>query len=53
MRENGSWGGGSVFRIKEAFHTFNLVDEKSMVSTPGYKAMKVFIKALLISTIVV
>ncbi len=45
--------GGSVFGIKEAFRTFSLVDEKSVVSTPGNKAMKVFIQALLISTIVV
>ncbi len=45
--------GGSVFGIKEAFRTLILVDEKSVVSTPGYKAMKVFIQALLISTIVV
>ncbi len=45
--------GGSVFGIKEAFHTFSLVYEKSVVSTPGYKAMKVFIQALLISKIVV
>ncbi len=45
--------GGSVFGIKEAFRTFSLVDKKSVVSTPGYKAMKVFIQALLISTIVV
>ncbi len=45
--------GGSVFGIKEAFHILSLVDEKSVVSTPGYKVMKVFIQALLISTIVV
>ncbi len=45
--------GGSVFGIKEAFRTLSLVDEKSVVSTPGYKTMKVFIQALLISTIVV
>ncbi len=45
--------GGSVFGIKKAFRTLSLVDEKSVVSTPGYKAMKVFIQALLISTIVV
>ncbi len=52
MRESGSWG-GSVFGIKEAFRTLSLVDEKSMVSTPGYKAMKVFIQALLINTVVI
>ncbi len=51
MRESGSWG--KCFGIKEAFRTFSLVDEKSVVSTPGYKAMKVFIQALLISSIVV
>ncbi len=45
--------GGSVFGIKEAFRTLSPVDEKSVVSTPGYKAMKVFIQALLINTIVV
>ncbi len=45
--------GGSVFGIKEAFRTLSLVDEKSVVSTPGYKVMKVFIQALLISTFVV
>ncbi len=45
--------GGSVFGIKEAFRTLSLVDVKSVVSTPGYKAMKVFIQALLINTIVV
>ncbi len=45
--------GGSVFGIKGAYRTLSLVDEKSVVSTPGYKAMKVFIQALLISTIVV
>ncbi len=45
--------GGSVFGIKEAFRTLSIVDEKSVVSTPGYKAMKVFIKALLINTVVI
>ncbi len=45
--------GGSVFEIKEAFRTLSLVDEKSVVSTPGYKAMKFFIQALLINTVVV
>ncbi len=45
--------GGSVFGIKEAFRTFSLDDEKSVVSTPSNKAMKVFIQALSISTIVV
>ncbi len=45
--------GGSVFGIKEAFRTLSLVDEKSVVSTPGYKATKVFIQALLINTVVV
>ncbi len=45
--------GGSVFVIKEAFRTFSLAYEKSVVNTPGYKAMKVFIQALLISTLVV
>ncbi len=45
--------GGSVFGIKEAFRTLSLVDEKSVVSTPGNKAMMVFIIALLINTIVV
>ncbi len=42
MRESGSWG-EVFFGIKEAFRTLSLVDEKSVVSTPGYKAMKVFI----------
>ncbi len=51
MRESGSWG-GSVFGIREAFRTLSIVDEKSVVSTPGYKAMKVFIQALLINTVV-
>ncbi len=45
--------GGSVFGIKEAFRTLSLVDEKSVASTPGYKAMKVFIQALLINTVVI
>ncbi len=45
--------GGSVFGINEAFRTFSLINEKSVVSTPGYKAMKVFIQALLINTVVV
>ncbi len=45
--------GGSVFGIKGAFSTLILVDEKSVVSTPGYEAMKVFIQAPLINTIVV
>ncbi len=45
--------GGSVFGIKEAFRTLSPVDENSVVSTLGYKAMKVFIHALLINTIVV
>ncbi len=45
--------GGSVFGIKEAFRTLSLVDEESVVSTPGYKAMKVFIQALLINTVVI
>ncbi len=45
--------GGGVFGIKEAFRTFSLVYEKSVVSTPGYKAMNVVIQALLISTIFV
>ncbi len=45
--------GEGVFGIKEAFRTFSLVYKKSVVSTPGYKAMKVFIQALLISTFVV
>ncbi len=45
--------GGSVFGIKEAFRTLSLIDEKSVVSTPGNKAMKVFIQDLLINTIVV
>ncbi len=52
MRERGSWG-GSVFGIKEAFRTFSLVYEKSVVSTPGYKAMEIFIQPHLISTFVV
>ncbi len=30
-----------------------LVDEKFVVSTPGYKAMKVFIQALSINTVVI
>ncbi len=45
--------GGSVFGIKEAFCTLSIVDEKSVDSTPGYKAMKVFIQALLINTVVI
>ncbi len=45
--------GGSVFGIKEAFRTLSIVDEKSVVSTPDYKAMKVFIQALLINTVVI
>ncbi len=45
--------GGSVFGIKEAFRTLILVYEKSVVSTPDYKAMKVFIQALLINTVVI
>ncbi len=45
--------GGSVFGIKEAFRALSLVDEKSVVSTPGYKAIKVFVQALLINTVVV
>ncbi len=45
--------GGSVFGIKEAFRTFSLVYEKSVVSTPGHKAMEIFIQPLLISTFVV
>ncbi len=45
--------GGSVFGIKEAIRTFSLVYEKSVVSTSGYKAMKVSIQALLINTVVV
>ncbi len=45
--------GGSVFGIKEAFRTLSLVDEKSVVSTPGNKVMKVFIQALLINTVVI
>ncbi len=45
--------GGSAFGIKEAFRTLSIVDEKSVVSTPDYKAMKVFIQALLIITVVV
>ncbi len=46
-------GGKCFFGIKEAFRTLSLIDEKSVVSTPGYKAMKVFIQDLLINTIVV
>ncbi len=45
--------GGSVFGTKKAFRTLSLVDEKSVVSTPGNKAMKVFIQALLINTVVI
>ncbi len=45
--------GGSVFGIKEAFRTLSIVDEKSVVSIPDYKAMKVFIQALLINTVVI
>ncbi len=51
MRERGGWR-EVFFGIKETFHTLSLVYEKSVVSTPGYKAMKVFIQALLVSTIV-
>ncbi len=42
--------GGSVFGIKEAF---GLVYEKSVVSTPRYKAMEIFIQPLLIRTFAV
>ncbi len=45
--------GGSVFGIKEAFRTLSIVEEESVVSTPDYKAMKVFIQALLINTVVI
>ncbi len=45
--------GGSVFRIKEAFHTLSLVHEKSMVSTTGHKTMEVVIQPLLIRTFAV
>ncbi len=45
--------GGSVFGIKEAFRTLSLVYEKSVVSTPGHKAMGIFIQALLINTVVI
>ncbi len=41
------------FEIKEAFHTFNLVYDKSMVSTPGHKTMEVVIQPLLVRTIAV
>ncbi len=41
------------FGIKEAFHTFRLVYEKSVVSTPGHKATEVFIQPLLIRTFAV
>ncbi len=44
---------GSAFGIKEAFRTLSIVNEKSVVSTPDYKAMKVFIQALLIDTVVI
>ncbi len=52
VREIGSWG-EVFFRIKEAFHTFSLVYEKSMVSTPGHRTMEVVIQPLLIRTFVV
>ncbi len=42
--------GGSVFGIKEAFRTFSLVYEKSVVNTPGHKTMEVVIQPLLIKT---
>ncbi len=45
--------GGSVFGIKEAFCTFSLVYEKSVVSTPGHKTMEVIIQHLLIRTIAI
>ncbi len=45
--------GESVFGIKEAFHTFSLVYEKSTVSTPGHKTMEVVIQPLLIRTFAV
>ncbi len=45
--------GGSVFGIKEAFRTFSLGYKKFVVSTPGYKAMEIFIQPLLISAFVV
>ncbi len=52
MRESGSWG-GSVFGIKEAFHTFSLAYEKSMVSSPGHKTVEVIIQPLLTRTFAV
>ncbi len=39
---------GSVFGIKEAFHTYGLVYDKSIVSTPGHKTMKVVFQPLLV-----
>ncbi len=52
MRESGSWG-EVFFGIKNAFHTFSLVYEKSMVSTPGHKTMEVVIQPDLIRTFAV
>ncbi len=48
MRESGSLR--NVFGIKEAFHTFSLVYDKSMASTPGHKTMEVVVQ-LLFSTL--
>ncbi len=45
--------GRSVFGIKEAFRTFSLINEKSVVSTPGHKTMKVIIQPLVIRTFAV
>ncbi len=45
MRESGRFG-ENVFGIKEAFHTFSLVYEKSMVSTPGHKTMEIVVQPL-------
>ncbi len=45
--------GGSVFGIKEPFHTFSPVYEKSMVSTPGHKTIEVVVQPFLIRTFAV
>ncbi len=47
MREIGSRV-ENVFGIKEAFHTFSLFYEKSIVSTQGHKTMEIVVQPLLI-----
>ncbi len=40
--------GGSVFGIKEAFNTFSLAYDKSMISTPDSKSIEVVVQPLLV-----